>query len=143
MADFDGDGLLDVAIVNNGQPFQLFLNQVKNNHSWLALSLEGRESNRDAVGAYVRIKVAGVTLTRSVEAGSGYASQGEATLYFGLGDATSLDAMEVTWPNGDKQHFDANQLKALPFKARYHLVEGENTWHPKLKSTAPLPRALD
>jgi len=67
---------------------------------WLKLRLLGTASNRDAVGALVRVHAGGKTLTRYQDGKSGYLSQSVMPLYFGLGDATTIEKIEVTWPSG-------------------------------------------
>jgi len=64
------------------------------------LDLEGRQSNRDAVGARVRVEAGGRFLTRWVEAGSGYASQAPHLVHFGLGNADRVERAEILWPSG-------------------------------------------
>lgn len=69
-------------------------------------------SNRDAIGARVRLEVGEKTLTRLVEAGSGYAAQSAFPVHFGLGDAESIRALEITWPGGRHERIEGDALAA-------------------------------
>jgi enediyne biosynthesis protein E4 len=87
VADFDGDGRLDLVINNNNETPTLYLNNVSRSGNSLELKLVGARSNRDAVGASVRLSAGGKTMMRQVEAGSGYASQVMLPVHFGLAGA--------------------------------------------------------
>ncbi len=119
VADFDADGRLDLAINNNGQRPTLYVNRLAAGN-WLRLQLVGTESNRDAVGARVALTLrngaggtsgaSGTTLTRWVEAGSGYAAQSAFPLHFGLGDAAAVESLEITWPSGRVARLEGHRL---------------------------------
>ncbi len=113
MADFDGDGGLDIVVNNNDAVPTIYLNRVGQGRHWLGLRLEGRRSNRDAVGTTIRLTAGGRSMTRAVEAGSGYASQSPLAVHFGLGDASRVDAVEITWPSGDVERYDRSDLASL------------------------------
>src|SRR5262245_25671954 len=99
IADLDRDGELDLVIRNYHQPAQLLRNQGGANH-WVQLVLTGTRSNRDAVGARIRLQAGGRWQTREVHAGSAYLSQQSLVQHFGLGDARRVDTVEITWPSG-------------------------------------------
>ncbi len=103
--DLDNDGDLDI-ITNdfNSEP-QVFVSDLAQRRKihWLKVRLIGRESNRDGIGATVRVKVGGRTLTKVMDGNSGYLSHSLIPLYFGLGDAEKADAVEILWPSGKKQ----------------------------------------
>jgi hypothetical protein len=121
VADFDNDGGLDIVINNNPGDSgiaeraraTLLHNNVGPRRNWLAVELQGTKSNRDAVGAEVRIETGGVKQMRHVTAGSGYASQDGARLYFGLDDKTRVDLMTVKWPSGLVERFENVKARQL------------------------------
>ena len=80
--------------------------------NWVELDLIGAVSNRDAVGARVRLTSGGRSLSRWVEAGSGYASQSAHALHFGLGDSQRIEALEIDWPSGQRQRLEGAELAA-------------------------------
>lgn len=113
VADFNGDGRLDMVINNNNETPFLYLNNLSKSGNSVVLKLVGAQSNRDAIGACVRLTAAGKTMTRLVEAGSGYASEAWLPVHFGLGNADRVDAIEITWPSGLVQRITGDELKAL------------------------------
>ena len=130
VADFDGDGRLDVAVTNNAERAQFYLNQLDNGNNWLALSLRGTRGNTDAVGAYVRLTVDDVTLTRRVESGGGYSSQDQRILHFGLGDAEVVKGLEIIWSDGSREFFDAEMLAGLTLNSRHLIIQGRGKLEP-------------
>ncbi|HEX2715041.1 MAG TPA: CRTAC1 family protein [Candidatus Acidoferrales bacterium] len=98
-ADIDNDGVLDILVTTNGGPAVLFRNEGTTNHS-LRVRLEGTRSNRDGIGAVVRVTSGGQTQWQMLRSGSSYLSQSELVLTFGLGQHTQADALEVRWPSG-------------------------------------------
>jgi hypothetical protein len=97
--DYDNDGDLDLVVTANNGPARLFRNQGSTNHA-IRITLVGTTSNRSAIGARVRLRgLSGPTLTAMVKTGSSYLSQSELPLTFGLGTATKIAGIEVTWPN--------------------------------------------
>ena len=99
-ADFDNDGRVDVAIANvNDRPDLYRLNDESGNH-WITLTLVGTASNRNAIGARVRAVADGVSLWEEVRGGGSYMSQNDFRVHFGLGAASTVERVEVRWPNG-------------------------------------------
>ena len=97
-ADIDNDGYLDVLVTTNGGAPVLFHNPGGKNHG-LRIKLVGIKSNRDGIGAAVRVKNGNDTQYQLLHSG-GYLSQSELVLTFGLGGAERADNVEITWPSG-------------------------------------------
>jgi hypothetical protein len=103
MADFENRGALDVVVANQRGPLLLYKNTVAPGRHWIEFDLEGQRSNRSAIGAQVRVFWAGQEQLQQVSGGSGFCSQNERRLHFGLGKATAVDRVEIRWPSGIKQ----------------------------------------
>jgi len=103
MADFENRGALDVVVANQRGPLLLYRNTVAPGKHWIEFDLEGQRSNRSAIGAEVRVFWAGQEQLQQVSGGSGFCSQNERRLHFGLGKATSIDRVEIRWPSGIRQ----------------------------------------
>ena len=112
-ADIDGDGDLDVVFTQVNGPPLLLRNDQQLGHHWLRLKLVGTKSNHDAIGAWVRVRVDGRTLSQQVMPTKGYLSQSELVLTFGLGSATRVDGVEVTWPGGAVQKVAPVRIDAV------------------------------
>jgi len=109
-ADFDNDGDTDVFMtVIQGQSHHLFRNNVGQDNNWLRVALEGgKGSGRDAFGAVVRLKTTAGTLTKIKSGGSGFISEHDPRLLFGLGRDAGVQSVEVTWPTGKVERFDGD-----------------------------------
>jgi len=103
LADFDNDGRIDFVQSNVDQPLLLFHNTSQPAGNWLEVRLIGTKSNRDAIGARVKLRAGNLTQIREVNGGNGFESQSSRTLHFGLGEAKKIDRLEVLWPSGIKQ----------------------------------------
>ena len=112
-ADFDNDGDLDVfSTTIQGQAHLLFRNNVGQENNWLRVALEGGgRTGRDAFSAVVRVKTSAGTLTKIKDGGSGFISQHDPRLLFGLGRDERAEWIEVTWPHGKVERF-AGEAKA-------------------------------
>jgi hypothetical protein len=99
-ADFDNDGRIDVLLVNLGGPAVLLRNTSGGGNHWIGVQLIGKKSNRDGIGAQVEIEAGGRRQRRERVAGSGYLSQDDARVHFGLGLASTVDRLTVSWPSG-------------------------------------------
>jgi hypothetical protein len=104
-ADFDNDGFVDVLVANNGDPPLLLRNSGGNGNHFLNIKLVGHKSNRDAMGARIRVFAGGLAQIREVAGGGSYLSQSDLRAHFGLGKATRVESIEVSWPSGQKQTF--------------------------------------
>jgi hypothetical protein len=101
-ADFDRDGDLDLLISTNHGPATLLRNDGGNRNHWLSVRLAGVKSNRDGIGAVVRLESASGKQWNMVRSGSSYCSQSDLALTFGLGK-DSAATVQVEWPSGVKQ----------------------------------------
>lgn len=101
--DFDRDGDLDVLLATNNGPAVLYRNDGGNRNRWLQLKLVGSKSNRDGIGAAVRVTSAGGAQMQMVHSGSSYCSASDLALTFGLGKDTLATAIEIEWPSGTRQ----------------------------------------
>lgn len=107
-ADFDNDGDSDIFLTSlQGQAHHLFRNNVGDDSGFLRVTLRGRVSGRDAYGAQVRIKTSQGVLTRIKAGGSGFVSQSDPRVLFGLGADQSAEWLEVRWPSGLTQRYDS------------------------------------
>jgi hypothetical protein len=104
-ADFDRDGDVDLLMTTNNGPAVLFRNDQTSGNRFAQFRLRGTVSNRDAIGATVRVFHGGTSQSRLVKGGSSYLSQSELTLTFGVGRRDRLDRVVVSWPNGRTEEF--------------------------------------
>ena len=103
-ADFDRDGDLDILMTTNHGPAYLFRNDGGNRNNWLSVRTVGSPSNRDGIGAVVRIvTVPGQQKWSWVKSGSSYCSQSDLAVTFGLGAEKSVTSLEIEWPSGARQ----------------------------------------
>ncbi len=102
-ADYDNDGKVDAFLVNLGAKGTLVHNVSENTGHWIAIKLKGTKSNRDGIGARVEILAGGNRWTAERVAGSGYLSQDDDRMHFGLGAAGSIDKILIHWPSGREQ----------------------------------------
>ena len=102
-ADYDNDGKIDAFLVNLGAKGKLVHNVSADNGHWLAIKLVGTQSNRDGIGAKVEIFAGPKRELQERVAESGYLSQNDSRLHFGIGTATVVDKIVVKWPSGREQ----------------------------------------
>jgi hypothetical protein len=103
LADLNHDGKLDVVVTALSAPAEIWINNSPENNHWLELALQGTKSNRDAIGAKVKITVSGKSQWDHVSHAAGYASSSAGPLHFGLGGAKAVDEIEIQWPSGIRQ----------------------------------------
>jgi hypothetical protein len=116
--DFDDDGDLDVLVTTNGGPAFLYRNDVVSGNRSIRLKLTGTKSNRDAIGATVRVFADDLSGSRTVKTGGSYLSQSELPVTFGIGRRDRVDRLVVHWPAGRVDEFK-NVAAGV-----YALVEG-------------------
>jgi hypothetical protein len=102
-ADYENNGKVDAFVVNLGARGTLVRNVSTNTGRWVEVKLKGTKSNRDGIGAKVEVFAAGKRWTAERVAGSGYLSQDDGRLHFGLGAAATIDKLLVHWPSGREQ----------------------------------------
>jgi hypothetical protein len=105
--DLDNDGRVDALILGQNQPLAFFHNKTARAGHFVMLRLEGTTSNRDAVGARVRLIAGGRCQVVERIGGGSYQSASDGRIHFGLGSAQSIDSLDVTWPSGRVDHFEA------------------------------------
>ncbi len=112
VADFDGDGRLEIVANNfNDRPYY-FANRFPR-RNYVELRLTGTQSNRDAIGAVVRLWVGKTVMVRQVNPAGGYLSHSSRVVHFGLGDHTKVDRIEIRWPRGIVQWLDHPEINTL------------------------------
>jgi len=112
VADFDGDGRLDIVTNNfNDRPY-FFANRFPK-QNYVAFRLTGATSNRDAIGALVRLRVGNTVMVREVNPAGGYLAQSSRVVHFGLGDRNKIDRIEIRWPRGIVQTLENPAINTL------------------------------
>ncbi len=120
-ADFDNDGNLDVVVANNGDPPLLLHNSGGTGNHFINFKLAGKKSNRDAMGARLRLKAGGLSQIREIAGGGSYLSQSDLRAHFGLGRNVKADSLEIAWPSGARQTFHN-----IPADGFYLIEEGKD-----------------
>jgi hypothetical protein len=103
--DFDGDGDLDILMTTNNGPAYLFRNDQSSGNRSIRFRLIGTKSNRDSIGACVRVFCNGQAQSRLVHGGSSYLSQSELPVTFGIGKHDKIDRVTIDWPSGRNEEF--------------------------------------
>jgi len=118
--DFDNDGDVDIVVNNLDGPPTVLRNDVANGHARITIKCVGVKSNRSAIGTRVRVTSRGRSQIAEVTSGSSYYSQSDFRLHFGLGRATKVETIELSWPSGLRQ-----ELRDLPVDQAFVIREGE------------------
>jgi len=118
-ADFDNDGDVDIVTNNRGDNPELLRNDGGNANHWLEVQLIGTRSNRDGIGASLKLVSGGFIQIKQSKGGMSYMSASDPRIHFGLGHRTKVDSLEITWPSGQ-----ADQLTDVPVDRIIALREG-------------------
>jgi hypothetical protein len=111
--DLNHDGKLDLVVTALSAPAEIWLNDSPGDNHWIEIALRGTKSNRDGIGAKIRIVAGGQTQLNHMTTATGYASSSAGPVHFGLGAAKTVDEIDVYWPSGIKQalqHVQADQI---------------------------------
>jgi hypothetical protein len=100
VGDLNGDGRLDVVVTALGAPAEVWLNDSPGGHHWIEFALEGSKSNRDGIGARLKVVAGGIAQYSHVSFAAGYASSSAGPTHFGLGASQAADLVEIRWPSG-------------------------------------------
>ena len=122
-------------VTNNGQAPQLLRNDGGNANHWLTVLLIGTKSNRDGIGASLKLSSHGVVQYEQAKGGMGYMSASDPRIHFGLGDRTKIDSLEITWPSGQVQ-----KLTDVPVDQIIAVKEGKGIVphkFPRIASVSP------
>jgi enediyne biosynthesis protein E4 len=119
VGDFWNDGRISAVVSNMNAPPSLLVNQVRAANHWIAFRTIGTKSNRDGIGARIRVKAGSRILVDEVRSGSSFISNNDMRVHFGLGAVTKVDWVEVRWPSGLLERFDS-----LPADTFHTLKEG-------------------
>jgi hypothetical protein len=103
IGDLNGDGRLDVVVSAINAPAEIWINRGPGASHWLELKLQGTKSNRDGIGARIKVVTKSGTQYDHMSTGAGYASSSAGPVHFGLGTNASADLVEIRWPSGTVQ----------------------------------------
>jgi hypothetical protein len=113
LADFENRGALDAVVANERGPLLLYRNTVSPDNRWIEFELEGRSSNRSAIGAQVKVLWNGQEQVQEVSGASGFCAQNQRWLQFGLGKTSSVEKVQIRWPSGQTQTIVAPELNRI------------------------------
>jgi enediyne biosynthesis protein E4 len=100
IGDIDNDGRLDAVITENGGPAHVLMNRTQAGHHWIGFKLVGRKSNRDGIGAVIRVETSAGSQWYTVTTASSYLSTSDVRAHFGLGVEANAKTVEIRWPSG-------------------------------------------
>jgi hypothetical protein len=116
IGDYDNDGDLDIFIENLNDHSKFLRNNKGNQNNWILLDIEGTASNRDGIGARIKIISGELNLTTQKKSSVGYLSQNDPRIHFGIGKNEVIDLIEIKWPSGKVQTLEkvkANQILTI------------------------------
>ncbi|PSQ72457.1 MAG: CRTAC1 family protein [Bacteroidetes bacterium QH_2_64_26] len=118
LVDLENEGTLDAVVANQRGPVEVYQNRASPNHDWIAFDLTGTESNRSAIGAKVELTWTdpqGVrqTQVQQVMGGSGFSSQNQRRLHFGLGQDATIESAVIQWPSGTTQTVEISDVNTI------------------------------
>jgi enediyne biosynthesis protein E4 len=125
VGDFDNDGRLDILVNNQNAAAQLFHNDDRSLHHWISFKTVGVKSNRDGYHTRFVLTAGRVRQTATVRAGSSYLSHSDSRIYFGLGDATQIDRVEIHWPSGVRDVLSKIAMDAIYIVTEGHGITGQ------------------
>jgi tetratricopeptide (TPR) repeat protein len=131
--DYDNDGDADLVVVNLNDEPSLLRNDGGNGYNWLGLRLVGGDSNRDAIGARVRVRAGDLEQTREVQRARGFQAQSDPRLLFGLGEREQVESVDILWPSGKRQ-----VVKDPPLRRYLEIHEG----HEEIEAGPVVPAPL-
>jgi hypothetical protein len=113
LADFGNRGTLDVIVANQRGPLLIYRNHPAPGRHWIQFELAGTASNRSAIGSRVEVHWNGRLQAQEVSAATGFSSQNQRRLHYGLGESSSVDRVVIRWPNGARQTIERPQIDML------------------------------
>jgi enediyne biosynthesis protein E4 len=122
VGDFWNDGKLSILISNMNEAPSLLVNQIRSPNHWVAIHTVGTKSNRDGIGARIRVKTPSRILVDEVRSGSSYDSNSDMRVHFGLGSSAKIEWVEIRWPSGLVEQFTG-----LPLDQTHTLKEGSGS----------------
>jgi enediyne biosynthesis protein E4 len=120
LADLSNRGVLDVIVANQRGPLLVYRNEVQPGRHWIQFELEGRKSNRSALGARVELHWGGRVQAQELTAATGFSAQNQRRVHYGLGSSTAVDRVIIRWPSGARQTIEGPAIDQL-----HEIVEPE------------------
>jgi hypothetical protein len=113
VGDLWNDGRMSAVVSNMNGPVSLLVNQVRSGNHWIAIRTTGSKSNRDGIGARIRVKAGDRILVDEVRSGSSYDSSNDMRVHFGLGGNERVEWVEIRWPSGLTEKFSNVRVDAV------------------------------